>query len=121
MFQIIFNKLSAAELSQLDTLTQLDLLDEFKVTADVLDGADERFGKISRDGAELYRFRCNDQRVYFEIQEDRVVVHRILNKNSFSDFLFRSSLPAISAEDEELSESKHFWSLIEEGKSAPKS
>jgi len=89
MFQIIFNKLSAAELSQLDTLTQLDLLDEFKVSADVLDGADERFGKISRGGINLYRFRCNDQRVYFEVLEDRVIVRRILNKNSFSDFLFR--------------------------------
>ena len=47
MFQIIFNKLSASELSKLDTLTQLDLLDQFQVTAEVLDGVDERFGKIA--------------------------------------------------------------------------
>ena len=93
MFQIIFNKLSASELSKLDTLTQLDLLDQFQVTAEVLDGVDDRFGKIARDGKDLYRFRCDDQRVYFEVEEDRVIVQRILDKNSFSDFRFRSSLP----------------------------
>ncbi len=117
MFQIIFNQLSASELSQLDTMTQLDLLDQFQVTAEVLDGVDERFGKITRDGKDLYRFRCNDQRVYFEVEEDRVIVRRIMNKNSFSDFLFRSSLP-MNKEDEELAKSKQFWSLIEEGQSA---
>ena len=118
MFQIIFNQISASEMSQLDTLSQLDLLDQFQVTADVLEGADDRFGEIERDGKSLYRFRCNDQRVYFETEEDRVIVRRILNKNSFNDFLFRSKLPMVN-EDEELAKSKHFWTLIDEGKSAP--
>jgi len=45
-----------------------------------------------------------------------VIVHRILHKNSFSDFLFRAKLPL--SEDQELAESKHFWELIDEGRNA---
>ena len=36
MFQIVFNAISAAELSQLDTLAQLDILDQFQVNQEVL-------------------------------------------------------------------------------------
>jgi hypothetical protein len=36
VLQIVFNEISAAEISQLDTLEQLELLDEFKVTRDDL-------------------------------------------------------------------------------------
>jgi len=118
MFQIVFNSISANELSRLDTLAQLDLLDEFKVNAEVLaDDADERFGKIERDGKAFYRFRCNDFRIYFEVEEEKVIVHRMLHKNTLSDFLFRSSLP-MAKEDEALSGSKHFWKLIDEGRTA---
>ncbi len=116
MFQIVFNTISAAELSCLDTLAQLDLLDQFKVNQDILsEGRDDRFGQIEREGKSLYRFRCDDYRVYFEVEDDKVIVHRLLHKNTFSDFLFRSKLP-MNNEDEELSQSKYFWTLIDEGK-----
>ena len=50
MFQIIFNELSAAEISQLDTMLQLELLTEFKVSPEDLQQVDgERFGKLERD------------------------------------------------------------------------
>ena len=117
MLQIVFNEISASELSQLDTLSQLDLLDSFKVTEEDLETLDdERFGKIIRGDTCLYRFRADDYRIYFEVQNGLVVVHRVLNKNSFSDFMFRSKLPV--SEDEDLSNDKTFWKLIEEGKNA---
>ena len=117
VFQIVFNEISAAEISQLDTLEQLDLMDEFKVTKEDLDNLDgERFGKIERDGKTLYRFRAKDYRLYFEVKNDALVVHRLLHKNTFSDWVFRSKIPL--AEDEELAQSKHFWKLIEEGRAA---
>lgn len=103
----------------MDTLEQLELLDAFKVTeADLthLDG--DRFGQISRDGKTLYRFRTDDCRIYFEVVDNAVIVHRVLHKNSFSDFLFRSKMPL--HEDEELAQSKHFWNLIDEGRNARK-
>lgn len=117
VFQIVFNEISAAEISQLDTLEQLELFDEFKVGQADLDQLDgDRFGKIERDGKTLYRFRTRDWRLYFEVKDEAVVVHRVLHKGTFSDFVFRSNIPL--AEDEELAKSKHFWKLIDEGRAA---
>jgi mRNA-degrading endonuclease RelE of RelBE toxin-antitoxin system len=117
VFQIVFNEISAAELSRLDTLEQLELMDQFKVTQEDLESLDgERFGMIERDGKKLYRYRADDWRVYFEVKDGSVVVHRVLHKGTFTDFVFRSKIPL--AEDEELAESKHFWKLIDEGRAA---
>ncbi len=117
MFQIVFNEISAAELSALGTLEQLELLDEFKVGKDDLENlSGDRFGKIDRDGKVLYRFRAKDYRFYFEVKEGSVIVHRVLHKGTFSDFKFRSKMPL--AEDEALANSKHFWKLIDEGRNA---
>ena len=117
MLQIVFNEISAAEISSLGTLEQLDLLDEFKVSEKDLEKLpDGRFGKIERDGKVLYRFRAKDFRFYFQVRDGSVVVHRVLHKGTLSDFLFRSKMPL--AEDEALAGSKHFWKLIDEGRNA---
>ncbi len=117
VFQVIFNELSAAELSQLPTLTQLELLDEFQVTPDDLENPDgDKFGLLQRDHKNLFRYRAKDVRIYFEATEEGILVHRVLNKNTFQDFLFRTNLPL--SEDEALSQSKVFWQLIEEGENA---
>ena len=118
MLQIVFNEVSAAEISQLDTLTQLDLLDAFKVSEDDVERPDgDHFGKLEREGRTLYRYRAGEYRIYFEISnleessERGVLVRRVLHKNTFQDFLYRSALPT---EDEQLAESKSFWKLIDE-------
>jgi len=117
VFQIVFNEISAAEISALGTLEQLELLEEFRVTEQDLNGLNnEDFGKIERDGHVLYRFRAKEYRFYFEVKEGLVIVHRVLHKGGFSDFLFRSKMPL--GEDEALAGSKHFWKLIDEGRNA---
>ncbi len=99
------------------TMQQLDLLAEFKVTPDDLENLDEhRFGKLERDGKTLYRYRAHEMRIYFEVEDEHVIVHRVLHKNTFQDFLYRASLPI--AEDEELAKAGGFWELIEEGERA---
>lgn len=117
VFQIVFNEISAAEMSKIDTLEQLDIFDAFEVSSGDLENLDdEKYGKIERDGKVLYRFRTDDYRVYFEVVSDSVVIHRVLHKGTLSDFLFRSTLGG--KEDDELAESKHFWNLIDEGRNA---
>jgi mRNA-degrading endonuclease RelE of RelBE toxin-antitoxin system len=118
VFQIVFNRISAAELSKLDTLAQLELLDQFKVDADTLENlaGQQRFGKIERSGRTLYRYRARDYRIYFEVVDGNVVVHRVLHKNTLDDFRYRSKLPL--SEDEAVGKSKVFWNLIEEGERA---
>ncbi|MEC7223439.1 MAG: type II toxin-antitoxin system RelE/ParE family toxin [Verrucomicrobiota bacterium] len=120
MLQIIFNEISAAEISSLSTIDQLELLNQFKVSHEDLEqaGDENTFGTIDRDGGKLklYRYKSKDYRIYFEVTDKNVVVHRVLHKNTLKDFLYRSNLPL--SEDKALSESKNFWKLIEEGEKA---
>lgn len=123
VFQVIFNEISAAEISQLPTLEQLEVLNEFQVRSEDLEGIEENntdapFGQIERDGKKLYRYRASDVRIYFAVSDDHqsVIVHRVLSRNSFQDFLYRANLPV--GDDESLAQSKQFWALIEEGERA---
>lgn len=114
MVEVIFNALSAAEMSALPKPLQIELLGEFEdlpATADDLDR--RKFGTIERENRRLHRFRANDYRIYFEFTAKGVMIHRILHKNTIRDFLFRTKLPM--AEDDQLARAKGFWELIEEG------
>lgn len=120
MFQIIFNQISAAELSSLPKELQMEILEQFQILPEDLEQPkSDKFGVIERDGKKLYRYYAkNNYRIYFEKTPEGVLVQRVLHKSTFRDFLFRSKLPM--AEDEELGQSKAFWKLIKEGEEAPK-
>ena len=119
MYQIVFNEISAAEMTRIPMELQLELLAEFQFLPDDLDSLDSKaFGVIEREGKRLYRYRTNDYRIYFERSPEGVLVHRVLHKNTIRDFLFRSKLPM--GEDEQLQENASFWSLIEEGEQKKK-
>lgn len=119
MFQIIFNELSAAEMSSLPKKLQLDLLAEFQILPQDLDHLDAKhFGTIEREGKKLYRYRAKDYRIYFEKTAEGIVVHRVLHKNTLRDFLFRSKLPV--SEDQQLGKQREFWKLIEQGEKTRK-
>ena len=119
MFQIIFNELSAAEISALPKKLQLELLAEFQILPADLEPLDsERFGVIERDGRILYRYRAKDYRIYFAKTQEGIKVHRVLHKNTFRDFLFRSKLSV--SEDAQLGETREFWKMIEQGEKTRK-
>jgi hypothetical protein len=93
---------------------QLELLAEFKILPEDLEHLDsQRFGVIERAGRKLYRYRAKDYRIYFAKTDEGIKVYRVLHKNTFRDFLFRSKLPV--SEDAQLGEAHEFWKLIEEG------
>jgi len=113
-FQIIFNPTSAAELARMPKELQLQILGEFRgLPQQVMTEMDD-FGKLERGGRILHRFRVGDYRVYFEKHELGLVVHRILNRHTLKDFLFRSGLK--TQEDEALQSNPKFWDLIEAAK-----
>jgi len=94
MLQIVFNEISAAEMSALPKGLQLDLLAEFQFLPEDLDKLDEeKFGTVERDGKKLFRYRAKDYRIYFERRQEGITVHRVLHKNTIRDFLFRTKLP----------------------------
>src|ERR1700755_905104 len=110
MFQIIFNELSAAEMAAVAKALQLDLLAGFKTPPEAPNNLDtSRFGVIEREGKKLHRYRAKDYRIYFERRPEGITVHRVLHKNTFRDFLFRSKLPM--AEDDQLGKNREFWKL----------
>jgi len=116
-FQIIFNPTSAAELAKMPRELQLHILGEFRgLPQKIMNTELDRFGKLERTGKTLHRFRLDDYRVYFERHELGIVVHRILNRNTLKDFLYRSSLP--TGEDQALQENPKFWEMIESARMA---
>lgn len=119
MHQIVFNEISASELSAIPTLDQLELINSFQVDGEKMkDGQakDAPFGVVERDGRRIFRYRCKDYRIYFIMEDDKVVVQRVLHTNSLRDFLFRSGMGG--SEDQRLGESRSFWRLIDEGEKA---
>ena len=120
VFQVIFNRISAAEMAALPKDLQLDLLAEFQfLPGDLESLEDEKFGKVSRDGRSLLRYRARDYRIYFENHPEGLLIHRVLHKNTIRDFLFRSNLP-IDEEDGEVAKTNDFWSLIHEAEESRK-
>jgi len=116
-FQIIFNPTSAAELAKMPRELQLHILGEFRgLPQKIMNTELDRFGKLERTGKTLHRFRLDDYRVYFERHELGIVVHRILNRNTLKDFLYRSSLP--TGEDQALQDNPKFWEMIESARMA---
>lgn len=114
VFQVIFNKLSAAEMAALPKDLQLDLLSEFHFLPEDLDSLEkEEFGRVTREGRTLHRYRAKDYRIYFERHSEGLLIHRVLHKNTIRDFLFRSNLP-LDDEDGGLADTKDFWKLIRE-------
>ena len=116
MLQIVFNEISAAELSKLPTDVQFALLEALNIQPEdvELKRLESRFGVISRGKTTLYRCRAGEHRIYFAVEGVHVKVHRVLHKNTLKDFLFRSNLGS-AGEDQALSEAKGFWKLIEAG------
>jgi hypothetical protein len=114
VFQVVFNKISAAEMAALPKELQLELLCDFQVMPQDLDTlGGEQFGRVKRDGRMLHRCRAKDYRIYFSPHPQGIEVHRVLHKNTIRDFLFRSNLP-MAEEDAALGEHGGFWELIHE-------
>ena len=116
MLQIVFNDISAAELSHLPTQIQFQILEALNIQSGDLEEKTlaEKFGLLERGKKKLYRCRAGEYRIYFAVNEGDVRIHRVLHRNTLTDFLYRSNLPG-GGEDEALSQSKHFWQLIDEG------
>lgn len=120
MHQIAFNEISAAEISAIPTLEQLELFFAFSVDEQMLregPSPDSDFGVMERQGSRIYRFRTKQYRIYFTIEDGVVVVQRVLHADSLKDFVFRSGLGSVS-EDRALEKSRTFWKLIEDGEHA---
>jgi mRNA-degrading endonuclease RelE of RelBE toxin-antitoxin system len=113
--QIVFNEISAAELSRLPTQVQFLLLEAMNIQPADLDPSvlASRYGILERGDRRIYRCRAADYRIYFAVEDGNVRVLRVLHGNTLSDFLFRTNIA--TGEDEQLAKSKNFWKLLDDG------
>jgi mRNA interferase RelE/StbE len=112
MFQVNFSEQSMHELNQLDTLSQMDLVEVVSnVKQELLDHPNDEIGRFHRNGKTYYRVRAGEFRIYFEQDRDALFAHYILHKNTLSDFIFRFKLPVT----EEFMAEQHdsFWKYME--------
>ncbi len=112
MFQVNFSEQSMHELNQLDTLSQMDLVEVVSnVKQAQLDHPNDEIGRFHRNGKTYYRVRAGEFRIYFEQDRDALFAHYILHKNTLSDFIFRFKLPVT----EEFMAEQHdsFWKYME--------
>lgn len=117
MHQIVFNEISAKEVSAIPTLDQLELVNGIQVEDINPSDDDSKYGIVEREGRKIYRYRTKDYRLYFTMEEGKVIVQRVLHADSLKDFLFRSGMGS-GSEDQRLGESRSFWRLIDEGEQA---
>jgi len=112
MYQVTFSDQSMGELNKLDTLSQMDLVENItQLTPNDLHDLDDRLGKFSRKGKTYYRLRAGEYRIYFEVKADILFSHVILDKNSMADFIFRTKLPF--KEEQAIEQHQSFWQYLE--------
>ena len=113
MFQVNFSEQSMHELNQLDTRSQMLLVEVVStLTQEQLDHPTEELGRFHREGKTFYRVRAGEFRIYFEPQgDDALFAHYILHRNTFADFAFRSKLPV--TEDFLVEQHDSFWKYLD--------
>lgn len=112
MFQVNFSEQSMHELNQLDTRSQMILVEVVSsLTQEQLDHPSDDLGRFHRNGKTFYRVRAGEFRIYFEPQGDALHAHYILHRNTFADFAFRSKLPV--TEDFLVEQEDSFWKYLD--------
>jgi mRNA interferase RelE/StbE len=112
MFQVNFSEQSMHELNQLDTRSQMLLVEVVStLKQEQLDNPNEELGRFHRSGTIYYRVRAGEFRIYFEQKGDALLAHYILHKNTLSDFVFRFKLPF--TEEFMIEQDDSFWKYLE--------
>lgn len=112
MFQVNFSEQSMQELNELDTRSQMLLVEVVStLKQEQLDNPTEELGRFQRNGKTYYRVRAGEFRIYFEQEGDTLFAHYILHKNTLTDFIFRFKLPF--TEEFMLEQQDSFWKYLE--------
>lgn len=112
MFQVNFSEQSMLTLNELDTRSQLMLIEIVSsLSQEQLNNPNEELGRFQRNGTTYYRVRAGEFRIYFEQQGEALFGHYILHKNTLTDFIFRSKLPI--TEEFMVEQCDSFWAYLE--------
>jgi len=112
MYQLTFSNQSMLELNKLPPEAQMILFEAVSaLTPDMLEHPGRNGLKtFSREGVLLYRLRAGDYRIYFEVRDDALYSHYILQQHSVADFVLRTGLLAT---EETFEQHPSFWDYLE--------
>lgn len=113
MFQVTFSDQSMEELNKLETLQQMELVDQIsKLTPRDLKNPHGALGIFNRKGKTFYRLRAGDYRIYFEqVDEETLLSHFILHHHTMADIAFRNGMPV--SQETLLERKQSFWKYLE--------
>jgi mRNA interferase RelE/StbE len=112
MFQVNFSEQSMCELNQLDTRSQMLLVEVVStLKQEQLENPNEELGRFHRNGKTYYRVRAGEFRIYFEQDGETLFAHYVLHKNTLTDFIFRFKLPI--TEEFMLEQEDSFWKYLD--------
>ena len=112
MFQVNFSEQSMYELNQLDTRSQMLVVEVVStLKQEQLENPNEELGRFHRDSKTYYRVREGEFRIYFEQLDNTLFAHYILHKNTLSDFIFRFKLPY--SQEFMVEQHDSFWKYLE--------
>ena len=110
MYQLTFSKQSSSVLDKLNRSVQMRLIDFLSGLNFGKDSLLE-FGQIVREKTTYYRVRWEQLRIYLEcVGEQSLVVHYLLPRHTWNDFLFRAKLPF---NEEKIEKDNTFWEFLE--------
>ncbi len=108
MHQLTFSAQSNRILGHMSQEQQMQLI-EFLGSFDLEKSSD--YGKIVRNSKIYYRLRWDEFRIYLEaLEEGAFVIHYLLPKHTWNDFLFRTNLPF---NEEMVEKDSRFWQYLE--------
>ncbi len=108
MHQLTFSSQSNRVLKYMSQEQQMQLID-FLGSFDLEKASN--FGKIVRGAKTYYRLRWNEFRIYLEaLEEGTFVIHYLIAKHTWNDFLFRTNLPF---NEEMIEKDNQFWQYLE--------
>lgn len=108
MHQLTFSTQSNAILSHMSQKQQLKLVD---FLGSFPFEKSKNLGKIIRGTKTYFRLRWTEFRIYLEqLNEDAFVVHYLIPKHTWNDFLFRFKLPF---NEDSIEKDDQFWQYLE--------
>jgi len=112
MFQLVFTEHSSQTFKTLPRERQLAIIQAFgKLSPSVLEEAKEPLGRFNHKNITFYRFRFEDLRFYFTLNEEYISCEYILTKNSWADFRMRNNLEKL--EDKQIEQKSSFWDFLQ--------
>lgn len=114
MYQVTFSNQAMGEINKLDKLAQVEIIDRLgSITPKDLESGKSEIGSFHRFGKNFHRLRVGDYRIYFEILQDKSIIHAhyVLHSHTIADFVFRFKLPY--SEETMVEQEDNFWKYLD--------